>query len=209
VPLVLKRPPLPADAPVDWTHWRDTFTGSALAPQWLQLRDPIEPGWYRVNNGLEITARPDAPGSRDGQPSFVGRRLRQPAASVTARISFTPERNEDFAGLMAFMNEQHFVSIGITEVDGQRRIALRERRSAEQPETGVTVTSQPLDADGPIDLRIAIDGGEANFDWRPAGSGGWRNLAEKHDVEHMASVHAGLFTGTVIGPFAQTASTSP
>ncbi len=32
VPFALKRPALPPDGPVDWTRWRDTFAGPALAP---------------------------------------------------------------------------------------------------------------------------------------------------------------------------------
>ncbi len=209
VPFALKRPALPPDAPVDWTHWRDTFTGSALAPQWLQLRDPAGPSWYRVNGGLDITARPDAPGSLAGQPSFLGQRLRQPVASVTARIAFAPERNGDFAGLMAFMNEEHFASIGITRIDGTRRIALRERRGADDPQDGVTIETAPVETDGEVYLRIAIDRGEADFAWRPAGAGRWRPLVTNRSVEHMASVHGGLFTGTVIGPFAQQALSPP
>jgi len=203
VPLVVQKPNLPSDTPVDWTHWRDTFTGNQLDPEWLQLRDTVSPVWYRLDNGLKITARPDAPGSLEGQPSFVGRRLRHPAASVTARIAFEPEQQGDFGGLMAFMNEDHFTGIGVTRIEGRRVIALRERRGAAQPVDGVTVTSAPLDVDGAIELRIAIDGGKADFDWRPAGSEQWRSLVAGHDVEHMASVYGGLFTGTVIGPFAQ------
>ena len=124
-------------------------------------------------------------------------------------MAFEPERNGDFAGLMAFMNEEHFVSIGITEIDGERRVALRERRSADQAEGGATVATAPLDTDGAVDLRIAIDGNEGDFAWRPANGGTWRSLASDRDIEHMASIHGGLFTGTVIGPFAQQGSPSP
>ncbi|SLK03480.1 glycoside hydrolase family 43 protein [Novosphingobium mathurense] len=206
VPLTVKRPPLPSDERVDWTHWRDTFNVPKLAPQWLHLRDPATASWYRIGNGLDLTARPVAPGSLNGQPAFLGRRLRQQTARITARIAFTPERDEDFAGLMAFMNEDHFTSIGITRIDGKQRIALRERRRADQSQSGVTVASAPLSGSGPVELAIEIDRGTADFAWRPAGQKDWQYLARGQDVEHMASVHGGLFTGTVIGPFAQQAT---
>ncbi|MGE4411595.1 MAG: glycoside hydrolase family 43 protein [Sphingobium sp.] len=207
VPLTVDRPALPIDASVNWTHWRDDFRDATLAPQWLRLRETTGAAWYRTGNGLEITARPVAPGSLDDQPSFIGRRLRQQEASITTRLSFAPEREGDFAGLMAFMNEEHFISIGITEIDGERRIAVRERRNADQPESGVIVTSDLLNTLGPIDLRISFDKGVADFSWRSEG-GMWKKMAENHDVEHMASVYAGLFTGAVVGPFAQQGASS-
>jgi alpha-N-arabinofuranosidase len=37
--------------------------------------------------------------------------------------------------------------------------------------------------------------------WRHRG-GGWQVLAPKVDVEPLATVHAGLFTGLVVGPYA-------
>jgi alpha-N-arabinofuranosidase len=37
--------------------------------------------------------------------------------------------------------------------------------------------------------------------WRRPG-GGWQVVARSVDVEPLASVHAGLFTGLVVGPYA-------
>jgi alpha-N-arabinofuranosidase len=54
-------------------------------------------------------------------------------------------------------------------------------------------------------LRLAITDGTAAVDWRPAGRGAWRELGKGIDVEHMASVHTGLFTGVTVGPYAYTA----
>ena len=59
----------------------------------------------------------------------------------------------------------------------------------------------PLGPGGPIELRLAIDGGTAALSWRRHGEA-WRVLAPKVDVEPLATVHAGLFTGLVVGPYA-------
>jgi len=69
------------------------------------------------------------------------------------------------------------------------------------PETGALVASAPAPATGPVELRIAIDDGKASLSWRAAGKT-WRTLAPSVDVEPLASVHAGLFTGLVVGPYA-------
>ena len=207
VPLVAKRPNLPAEKPVNWTNWHDDFSSGKLGLQWLRLRTP-PPGapWFRVNTkGLYITPRSDAPGSTSGQPAFLGRRLRQDTATVTERIAFSPQHEGDFAGLMAFMNEEHFVALGITGTGKARRIEVRERRDGDQPKTGAVIAKLPLNTSGPVTLRISIDRGQADFSVRPSAGGAWQIVAKGVDVEHMASVHAGLFTGTVVGPYAQLA----
>jgi xylan 1,4-beta-xylosidase len=64
------------------------------------------------------------------------------------------------------------------------------------------LAAEALDTRGEIELKLAIDEGEAAVAWRPAAGGAWRELANDVDVRHMASVRAGLFTGVVVGPYA-------
>lgn len=203
VPLVLKRPNLPADARVDWSAWSDRFASGKLDPEWLRLRSPIAEQWFSAGAGLTLVARADRPGSTKGQPAFLGRRLRHPVATITTTIEFAPQASGDFAGLMAFHNEEHFMAVGITGNGSKREIAVRMRSSGAQPGTGVTLATMPLTVRGKIDLSIAITNGTAQFAWRPAGTTAWRVVADKVETEHMSSIHAGLFTGTMVGPYAQ------
>lgn len=203
VPMQLARPKLPAGPKADWSRWDDRFTTRALSPEWLRLRSPVADSWYRTGKGLALTARADAPGSFQGQPAFLGRRLRHQTATVTTSLRFTPERDGDFAGLMAFANEEHFLAAGIAGTGSNRRIELRERRNKDQPVQGQAIASRPLASSGAVELRMRIDGGLARIDWRPTGSRDWQVLAATVDIEHMAQIHAGLFTGAVVGPYAQ------
>ena len=108
----------------------------------------------------------------------------------------------DFAGLLAFMDETHFFALGI-EGTGERSQIVMRLRDAERPEErGALMATAPLMPGGAVDLRIELSGGTASFDWRKAGAERWTGLAENVDVEGLASVHAGLFTGLVIGPYA-------
>ena len=116
---------------------------------------------------------------------------------MATTVSFAPEKPGDFAGLLAFMDEAHFLAFGI---EGDRLVA-RRRTDAKQDERGEPVASAPRAGRGPIELRVAIDGGTAALSWRRPG-GRWQVLAPRVDVEPLASVHAGLFTGLVIGPYA-------
>jgi alpha-N-arabinofuranosidase len=95
------------------------------------------------------------------------------------------------------MDETHFLAFGIE----RRQIVARRRSDAKQDLRGEIIASVPRARTGPLELRVAIDGGHAALSWRKPG-GRWQVLAAKIDVEPLATVHAGLFTGMVIGPYA-------
>ena len=202
VPPIVRKPDLQPFAGTDWTRWTDGFDGPVVSPEWLRMRTPGNEQWFAIENGeLQLVARPAAAGSL-GQPSFLGRRLRHPAATYTARLSFAPGADGDFAGLLALIDEAHFLAFGIEQVEGRRMLTVRKRASAGQPERGELATSAPLEERGAIELRLAIDGARADLAWRPAGARPWRTIASGVDVEYMSSIHAGLFTGVVVGPYA-------
>jgi alpha-N-arabinofuranosidase len=199
VPMQLGRPVLPASKSVDWTTWRDDFD-SPLSDEWIRLRTPgdIQDIDLTSTPGLlRIFAGPDAAGSL-GKPAFVGRRLRHHRADITTSVDFNPESAGDFAGLLAIMDENHFLALG----KEQGGLVVRLRTDAEQPDTGVVVAHHPLTEDGAINLRLSLRGGSASVSWRMAGTQEWLPLGETINVEPLASVHAGLFTGLVIGPYA-------
>ncbi len=204
VPFEVPRPALPPFEGTDWSRWTESFDGAPPSPEWLQMRVPGSQQWAASKDGgLQIAARPVPAGSL-GQPSFIGRRLRHPSATYTTRLAFSPERDGDFAGLLAFIDESHFLAFGIEQVGGERRLTVRRRSAAEQPETGEIVASAPLPERGEIELALAIDEGVADLSWRPAGSGAWQLVADDFGVEYMSSIHAGLFTGVLVGPYAFT-----
>lgn len=197
VPLIARRPALPASPGDAWDRWTDDFSERALSPEWIRLRNPGPVQDHALDGGDLVLVPGADPAGSLGAPSFWGRRLRHPAATVTTTVSFAPEKPGDFAGLLAFMDETHFLAFGI---EGDRLVA-RRRTDATQDERGEPVASAPRAGPGPIELRVAIDGGTAALSWRRPG-GRWQVLAAKVDVEPLASVHAGLFTGLVIGPYA-------
>jgi alpha-N-arabinofuranosidase len=202
VPPVVKRPNLPASPASGWDRWTDTFDSERLSGEWIRIRNPGPVQDHVLDEGAgELVLIPGAdPASSLGAPAFR-RRLRHPTATVTTTVEFAGERAGDFAGLLAFMDEAHFLVFGIEGTGDGRRLVARRRTAAEQSERGEIVAEAPLGRSGPVELEIAIDGGNAALRWRPSG-GRWQALAERVDVEPLASVHAGLFTGLVIGPYA-------
>jgi alpha-N-arabinofuranosidase len=197
VPLVDRRPALPPSPGDAWDRWSDDFNERALSPEWLRLRNPPQVQDHALENGELMLIPSRDPAGSLGTPSFLGKRLRHPAATISTTVTFAPASAGDFAGLLAFMDEAHFLAFGI---EGQGLVA-RLRTDAKQDPRGEVVASAPPASTGPLELRIAIDGGSAALGWRRPG-GRWQVLAPRIDVEPLATVHAGLFTGLVVGPYA-------
>ena len=72
------------------------------------LRSPFQPALLGLINN------PQTSGSLR-KAAFVGRRLRHHRAEYVTRVNFTPQRDGDFAGLLAQMDETHFVALGIED----------------------------------------------------------------------------------------------
>lgn len=199
VPMELARPNLPPASSIDRSGWRESFE-TELSGEWIALRTPAAVQPYVIDpdaGQLQMIANSDAPGSL-GKPTFVGRRLRHHDADFTTRMQFDPQQPGDFGGLLAMMDESHFLAFGIE----QGRLVARLRTDPAQPEFGEIVVERPMSASGPVELRLSLRGGSAVVSWRESPEDAWQDLGEPIDVEPLASVHAGLFTGLVVGPYA-------
>jgi alpha-N-arabinofuranosidase len=204
LPPLSARPDLPEFAGTDWSEWRDDFDTERLSPEWISLRNPSDVqlfGLDRETDDMWVAAGSEPAGSL-GSVAFTGRRLRHHDARVTTQVDFAPEQQGDFAGLLAFMNQDHFLALGIEGARDARSLVVRLRTDASQDERGEVIASAPLSQSGSVELAVELSGGLASLSARAAGESAWRVIAEDVDVEPLASIHAELFTGLVIGPYA-------
>ncbi len=199
VPMVAPAPALPPSPGTGWDRWRDDFTGP-LSGEWIGLRSPGARQQVALDRAAgALVLMPDGDGAGGlGKSAFLGRRLRHHAAEFTTRVTFTPRGEGDFAGLLAFMDEAHFVTLGIEGGD----VVLRRRAQAGEAERGVELARIARPGTAPLELRLQLRGGSARAEARAAGSARWVPVGATFDVEPLASVHAGLFTGLVVGPYA-------
>ena len=212
VPYVAKGPMLPRNVPpgrfLNGNYAvRETFTGSALGPQWLFARTP-HTQWWQVRGGeLTITPRSERMGDTV-QPSFVGRRLAHMTASVATPLRFQPRAVGDEAGLMAVQNDDFYFAFGLaTNGAGKLVLQVRERDGAKDPPHGKVLAARPVSrpAGMPIYLRMKIDKGVADFSYSLDGKRYLPVLADA-DASSLTTAASGGFTGTVIGPYAEAAT---
>lgn len=200
VPAAVRKPALPASPGTDWRSWRDDFT-AALSPEWIALRTPPAVQQVIVDRDAgRLVLLPGAAGAGGlGKPAFAGRRLRHHDAEYTTRLRIDGAADAgDFAGLLAFMDETHFVTLGREGPD----IVLRRRAGAGEDQRGTELARISTPAGTETELRLQLRGGRADAWARARGDAAWRTVARDFDIEPLASVHAGLFTGLVVGPYA-------
>lgn len=198
LPPVNRKPALPPSPGTQWDAWHDDFT-TPLSGEWIGIRTPgarQQIAIDRQHGALVLMPGADGAGGL-GKPAFVGKRLRHHAAEYTTTIRFVPSSPGDFAGLLAFMDESHFLTLGLEGDD----VVIRRRASKTEAERGVALARLPRPGKGAVELRLMFNGGKASAHVRASGASAWRSVGEV-DVEPLASVHAGLFTGLVVGPYA-------
>ncbi|MBB3033666.1 glycoside hydrolase family 43 protein [Alteriqipengyuania lutimaris] len=202
VPPVVEKPDLAAATGAEWTAWRDGFDAPALSPEWLTMRTPGEES--RILHDLdrgEILLRPGAvPAGSLDRFAFIGRRMRHHDAAFTTAVNMTRGDEGDYAGLLAFMDEGHFLTVGIEQGEAAREIVVRLRKDPDDAERGEVVHRAAWN-DASAQLRLSFEGGSAVAAWREGEDGEWTQ-SPAIDVEPLSSIHAGLFTGLVVGPYA-------
>lgn len=180
---------------------RNTFGGSKLGPQWLTMRGPMKAPW-RLDHGLVLT--PSAEGIGDnGRPSFVGRRQQHADATVTTCVIVSPGEGES-AGIAAVQNDDFFLSLALTRVNGRTLVRVTRRAGAQEPRAGRVVADVPvsLRPGQSIQLRLHARAGRYDFDYATS-AGNWRPVAHDVDGTNLSTAKAGGFVGTIIGLFAQ------
>lgn len=194
VSLTVKRPTLPVSSQTPRAY-REEFS-VPLGIQWLSLRTPgTVQRWAVDQRAGQLVLAPGDRAASSGSPAFVGRRLTDPAAEITTQVIGDDQGN--FAGLLAFMDENHFLACG--REDGA--IVARLRKAADEPEQGVEVGRVADAGSNDVELRLNIDGGIATCAAR-ARKGVWRQVGGPINVEPLSSIHAELFTGLVVGLYA-------
>jgi xylan 1,4-beta-xylosidase len=173
----------------------ELFNGPQLPLDWMMMRNPRS-RWWRTGKGLTLDARPAAIGDF-ANPSFVGRRLQHPDATVSTRVRFAARSEGDEAGLVAVQNDLFYFFAGVTRTNGRPTITLRRRAG---PAAAETMASVPMIAARPVDLRMTMTGATARFAYRQGDT--WRQLGGPQDATILSTRRAGGFVGALAGLYA-------
>lgn len=176
----------------------DHFDAPKLNDCWVFLRNPRMSDYDWSNEGIRLNPTPT--NLRESEsPTALFYRQKNLAFSAETEVTFTPQQEQDLAGLAVFQNEKHHFVIGKTLLDGRPVIVLF--RTADGQSTMVATT--PLKTDDSIRLKVEGDGRFYSF-FFAIGHGDWQTLAQGCDGEILSTHVAGGFVGTTIGLYATT-----
>lgn len=204
IPRVAARPALPVTRPKtppltgDFSYV-DTFDGDKLDQAWIGVRTPKTP-FYTISDGKLRLSPGAAFGDLKGVPAFVARRQQHHDATISIKVTYTPQADGDRAGLAAYQSDQSNLFFGVTRIEGKNVIALYTRNKAD---TDTLVASAPVGA-GPVTLGLKARGGRMDFQVTQGGK--TRPLKEGVDVKLLSTESAGGFVGTIIGPYVSTSN---
>lgn len=166
--------------------------------RWVTLRHAPEgaidtrarEGWLRIHGPAGTLAGRDA-------VAFLAMRQTHFEMRVETLLEFTPGREGEEAGLVAFMNETCFAALCVTTTDGGRRSAVLRQRTGELE---VVRASVALPEGGAVGLRIISDSRSYRFVVRVDG-GEWIEVAAA-DARYLSQEVAMTFTGVMFGLYA-------
>lgn len=179
------------------------FGSDGLPPEFQWLRIPQHERIFRLSDGgLTLTGR-ESIGSWFEQ-ALVARRQEHHSYTAETRLSaFAPETYQQAAGLTTYYNRHKFHALMVTHDPSLGRVLTILSCPGDWPDCAL---SHPLQTpvpiiDGPIDLRVTVEGANQRFFWRQDGD--WLTIGPKLDASVISDEggrgeHAS-FTGAFVG----------
>ena len=174
---------------------RDDFDDKTLAYQWNLLRTPREESYSLSERPgfLRLRLRPQQL-SEQSNPSFVGRRQQHIDFTAQAQFEFTPQSDNECAGLTLIQNKDFCFLFVVTR--GKEPIVRLIKRSHGRDET---IAEQPMPV-GLCTLKVTAHGQDYSFYFSV--NDRWQALAEKVDGRILSTPVAGGFVGAYIAMYA-------
>ena len=175
---------------------RDDFDTPALALHWNFLRTPADEflSLSEREGHLRLRLRPQRL-SEPSNPSFVGRRQQHIHFAAQSLLEFTPQNEDECAGLALRQSENfHFLFVVTKRTEPVVRLTKRADGVEE------ILAEQPLAA-GKIQLKVVAHEQAYNF-YFSCQPDQWRTLAENVDGRILSTPVAGGFVGAYLGMYA-------
>ena len=175
---------------------RDNFNQPSLALSWNFIRNPhfedwsltAHPGFLRLNGSsknfkLKVS------------PAFVGRRQTAFSVRASTKISFSPQKPNEEAGLVVRADDKNHYDLLITMDKGKRVVMFRQILKGDV--VGVHYKEIPQG-----DVLLGVTATEKAYTFWIQKEGQPAMLLDSAETKYLATETIGGFTGTYIGMYA-------
>lgn len=178
----------------------DDFDSEKLGLEWLTLRGPATEYWSLKSTPgfLSLKCAP-VNSTETAVIPYVGRRVQHHVYDASTRMTFSPESDQECAGLLLMKDETHQYLLCLGCNDRGHCIMLNRIGEGKTE----TLATAPVDDDlTTVDLKVNSKGKTLAFSYSPDGGKNWKTVAENVDAGYLSTDRTGGFTGTTVGMYA-------
>ena len=172
-------------------------------PSFLFMRKPDSAAFSTSRkSGLVLQLKPETI-MDPSNPSFVGKRQQHINSTAEIKFNFTPQSDNESAGLTVFQSETNFYYLAKTKAEGSNVVRLfKANKGSKQMEQLATATLSS--GKETIYFRVASLGNTYSFSFSLNGKD-WTLLKDKVDGTYVSTKAAGGFVGVLYGMYATSA----
>ena len=182
--------------------YKDNFTTASLSKDWIFLRT-VKENWYNLTSKkgfLTLQVRPQTAAGRMN-PSFVARRQQHTNFTVSTSLSFNATADNEKAGLMCFINENHFYYLCQSQQDGKAVVQLYQSpQNVADSNSMILLQSQTLATSGNAPLYLKVTGHADQYAfYYSLNNHDWQLLKDGVDGKFLTTKVAGGFGANFVG----------
>lgn len=179
--------------------WKDEFQSDNLAMEWTFIRTPKGKWWNLTKDGIALEAINKSIYDIDN-PAFIGRRQQHLDFEIETELAFSPQKENEVAGLVCYQNEAHnFVFAKVLE-NGKFKLILdrAEKVNKRIAELEIPMTNKN------DNVLFRIKGSEDKYTFSASFDKGstWQSVAKDIDAKNLSTETGGGFTGVMLGIYA-------
>lgn len=179
--------------------WKDDFNIETLDYKWTFIRTPRTEWWSLKDGAIMLNAVPQNI-YEVTNPAFVGYRQQNLVFEAEIEMAFTPQSDNDLAGLVCYQNESHNFVFGKTLIDGKSALTLDRSEKNNKRIAEYIIPEQ--NRQNPVILKVIGDKDKYSFQASFDSGTTWIDIASGLDAKNLSTQVAGGFTGTMIGMYA-------
>jgi len=188
----------------DFYHPGPLWTKKGLSDAALFIRNPAG-GFWQVDNKGRLHLIPKETGIHElANPAFIGQRITSWTFTATASMNFIPAAPHEFAGIVCFQNEAHYIQFGKT-VDASTGLpmllleAVKGGRSISRDSAALTGAAMQ----GRLLLRVTAEVPDAYvFSFSADKGRTWTQVGPPQDATLLSTRVASGFQGATVGVYA-------
>ena len=182
--------------------YTEDFTSSKLPADWMFLRT-VKENWYSLSKKkgmIALTLRPETAAGKSN-PSFIARRQQHTNYEAVTSITFSPKNENEKAGLLTFMNEDHFYLLCKSKENDKDVIQLYQSpKNGSDSNSMILLSSQALNVSTstPIQFKVVVNGANYSF-YYSTNNKDWKLVKDNVDGKFLSTKEAGGFAANFVG----------